>query len=143
MLTARIDACQYVGMKLLDALDQGCCPQMLRAPLEIDEAKELAVTLRAIADPARLRLLSLLATAEGSEACVCNLTGPLGLGQPTVSHHLKVLTEAGLVRREQRGRWAYYSLREDAVRRLGHVLRSEDPNRDEVGDVERSARRGA
>ena len=96
---------------------------MLRAPLGADEAEEMAATLKAIADPARLRLLSQLANAEGSEACVCNLTGPLGLGQPTVSHHLRILSDAGLVHREQRGRWAFYSLTEEAVRRLGHVLR--------------------
>ena len=126
ILTCHIDGCQYVDMQLIELIDQECCPQMLTAPLDAVEAEALAATLKVIADPARLRLLSLLATAEQSEACVCNLTSPLGLGQPTVSHHLKVLTEAGLLEREQRGRWAYYSLREDAVRRLGHVLRSDE-----------------
>jgi len=111
------------AVKLLEVIDQSCCPQMLRAPLGANEAEAMAATLKAIADPARLRLLSLLATAEGDEACVCNLTAPLGLGQPTVSHHLRILSDAGLVLREQRGRWAYYSLTEEAVRRLGHVLR--------------------
>ena len=112
----------------VDVLDETCCPQMLRVPLGTAEAQELAATLKVIADPARLRLLSLLATAEEREACVCDLTAPIGLGQPTVSHHLKVLFDAGLIEREQRGRWAYFSLTADAVRRLGHVLRFEGAN---------------
>jgi ArsR family transcriptional regulator len=111
--------------ELVSVIDEACCPQLLQAPLGVEEAEELATMLKAIADPARLRLLSLLATAEPQEACVCDLTAPIGLGQPTVSHHLKVLTEAGLIEREQRGRWVFYSLTDDAVRRLGHVLRLE------------------
>lgn len=70
----------------------------------------MAAALKVLADPARLRVLSLLATTEGSEVCACNLTEPLALSQPTVSHHLKVLTEAGLLEREQRGKWAYFRL---------------------------------
>jgi len=81
---------------------------MLDAPLSAEEALDLASALRVVADPARLRLLSLIASADGAEACVCDLTEPLGLSQPTVSHHLKVLTDAGVLRREQRGRWAFY-----------------------------------
>jgi ArsR family transcriptional regulator, arsenate/arsenite/antimonite-responsive transcriptional repressor len=80
------------------------------APLGAEEAEEVAAALRIVADPARLRLLSLISTTEGGEACVCNLTEPIGLSQPTVSHHLKVLAGAGLLEREQRGRWAYYRL---------------------------------
>ena len=115
--------------QLLELIDQRCCPPMLRAPLGHDEAETMAATLKVIADPARLRLLSLLANSEGYESCVCNLTDPLGLSQPTVSHHLRILSEAGLVHREQRGRWAFYSLTEEAVQRLGHVLtfQREDP----------------
>ena len=81
----------------------------------------VAAALRVLADPARLRLLSLIQAQPGGEACVCNLTEPLGLSQPTVSHHLKVLTQAGLLERDQRGRWAYYPGRArslDAVRAL-------------------------
>lgn len=97
-------------MKLIGVISEDCCPEVLAAPLGAAEAEDVAAALRIVADPARLRLLSLISTAEGGEACVCNLTEPLGLGQPTVSHHLKVLAEAGLLEREQRGRWAYYRL---------------------------------
>ena len=76
----------------------------------------------AIAEPTRLRLLSLVAAHEGAEACVCDLIDPVGLSQPTVSHHLRVLVEAGLLHREQRGRWAYYRLVPDALPELGHLL---------------------
>ena len=98
-----------------------CCAPLVRAPLSAEAATALAATLKAVADPARLRLLSLVAAHEGGEACVCDLTEPLGLSQPTVSHHLKKLVDAGLLEREQRGRWAYYSLNPDATRRLAAV----------------------
>lgn len=97
-------------MKLISVITAKCCPQILSAPLDAAAAEDLAGALRVIADPARLRLVSLLASALGGEACACELTEPLGLSQPTVSHHLKVLTDAGLVEREQRGKWAYFRL---------------------------------
>ena len=84
------------------------CPPLLAGELEPAEAEALAGALKVLADPARLRLLSLIQAQPEGEACVCHLTGPLGLTQPTVSHHLKVLLRAGLVEREQRGSWAYY-----------------------------------
>ena len=84
------------------------CPPLLAGPLAVDDADSLARALRVLADPARLRLLSLIQSQPEHEACVCHLTEPLGLTQPTVSHHLKVLLEAGLVEREQRGSWAYF-----------------------------------
>ena len=87
-----------------------CCPPVLTGPLDETEAAELADAFRVVADPARLRLLSLIASQPTGEACACNLVEPLGRSQPTVSHHLKVLTDAGLVTREQRGRWAWYRL---------------------------------
>lgn len=87
-----------------------CCPVLLEAPLDADAAEQLANRLKVLADPARLRLISLIAARPGGEACVCELTQPLGLSQPTVSHHLKVLTNAGLLEREQRGVWAYFRL---------------------------------
>jgi ArsR family transcriptional regulator len=105
-----IDHRQYVRVRLVQVISQECCPEILTAPLGPAEAEEVAAALRVVADPARLRLLSLISNAEGAEACVCNLTAPLGLSQPTVSHHLKVLTDAGLLEREQRGRWAYYRI---------------------------------
>ncbi|MEA2556589.1 MAG: ArsR family transcriptional regulator, arsenate/arsenite/antimonite-responsive transcriptional [Actinomycetota bacterium] len=98
------------AMKLIGVITQECCPQVLRAPIDADEAEDMASALKVIADPARLRLVSLLAAAADQEACVCDLTAPLGLTQPTVSHHLKVLADAGLVQREQRGRWAFFRL---------------------------------
>ena len=95
-------------MKLIQTIDVECCPQLLAEPLDEGAAERLAAALRVLADPARLRLLSIIGAHPNGEACVCELTGPLGLSQPTVSHHLKVLTDAGLVGREQRGRWVYF-----------------------------------
>jgi ArsR family transcriptional regulator len=92
-------------------------------PIERADAERLAGVLKALADPARLRLLSLIQSASDGEACVCDLTAPLGLSQPTVSHHLKKLTDAGLLRREQRGKWAYFTLDPDAVERLEGLVR--------------------
>jgi ArsR family transcriptional regulator, arsenate/arsenite/antimonite-responsive transcriptional repressor len=94
-------------MKSLTVLTTSC-PPLLAGPLPAEDAENLARGLRVLADPARLRLLSLIQSQPDHEACVCNLTEPLGLSQPTVSHHLKVLLEAGLVEREQRGSWAYF-----------------------------------
>jgi ArsR family transcriptional regulator len=98
------------------------CPPLLQGPLDPDDADRLAAALKAIADPSRLRLLSLIQAQPGHEACVCNLTEPLGLGQPTVSHHLKVLLQAGLVEREQRGNWAYFRVREEPLEQLRALL---------------------
>src|SRR5881409_2921790 len=100
-----------------------CCP-VLDAPLSPDEAEGVAGALRVLGDPARLRLVSLIAARPEGEACVCHLTEPLGLRQPTVSHHLKVLHEAGVLDREQRGRWVYYRLRRDALDRVAAVFSS-------------------
>ena len=86
-----------------------CCEPLLREVLDEEAATALADGLKVIADPARLRLLSLIAAAPVG-ACACDLVGPLGRSQPTVSHHLAVLVEAGLLRRERRGRWAWYSV---------------------------------
>lgn len=100
----------------------GCWAPLARTPLGAEDAVVLARTLKAIADPARLRLLSLIAAHEGGEACVCDLTAPLGLSQPTVSHHLKVLVDAGLLTRDKRGVWAYFSLVPGALDSLAEVL---------------------
>ena len=99
-----------------------CCAPLVREPLDAEDATGLAAVLKAIADPARLRLLSLLSAHEGGEACVCDLTEPLNLSQPTVSHHLKTLVDAGLVRREKRGVWAYFSLVPGALDDVARVL---------------------
>ena len=98
------------------------CPPLLQEPLDAAEAEQLASALKVIADPARLRLLSLIQAQPEHEACVCHLTQPLGLSQPTVSHHLKVLLEAGLVEREQRGSWAYFRVREEPLAALRALL---------------------
>jgi ArsR family transcriptional regulator len=104
-----------------------CCVPLGQAPLSPDQAKELATRLKALADPARLRLVSLLLASEGQQACTCDLTGPLGLSQPTVTHHLKKLADAGLVTGERRGVWTYYRVVPDALRALGEVLLSPQP----------------
>jgi len=109
------------AMKLIAQIEE-CCVSVLEAPLPDAEARSLAATLRVLADPARLRLVSVIATQPGQEACVCNLTAPVGLSQPTVSHHLKLLNEAGVLDREQRGRWVYYSIRPGALDRVASVF---------------------
>jgi len=99
-----------------------CCAPLTRKPLDAEQAVDLARLLKAIADPARLRLLSIVAASEGQEACVCDLTEPIGLSQPTVSHHLKVLMDAGFLSRSKRGTWAYYALVPGALNSLATVL---------------------
>jgi ArsR family transcriptional regulator, arsenate/arsenite/antimonite-responsive transcriptional repressor len=91
-----------------------CCRPLAGATLSDEEAAATAEVFKALADPARVRIVNVLATS-GEPVCVCHLIEPLGLSQPTVSHHLKKLTEAGLLDREQRGKWAYYALRPEAV----------------------------
>jgi ArsR family transcriptional regulator len=90
------------------------------AALSDDQAIATAAVFKALADPARVRIVNMLATSDGP-VCVCHLIDPLGLSQPTVSHHLKKLTDAGLLEREQRGKWAYFSLRPEAVETLAAV----------------------
>ena len=97
-------------MKPIAVLAECCGPQLARAPLSRQAAERLAEAMKVLADPARLQLLSLISGRPNKEACVCDLTAPLGLSQPTVSHHLKVLHEAGLLAREQRGKWVYYRM---------------------------------
>ena len=99
---------------------RACCPDGLSSLLEREAAEMLARLLKAVADPARLQLLALIRAA--GEACACDLTEPLGLSQPTVSHHLKVLTEAGLLQRQQRGQWAWFRVADDRLRDLAAVL---------------------
>ena len=103
-----------------------CCPlPLLREPLTAAQAADLARTLKALADPTRLRLVSMVAAHDGGEACVCDLTEPLGLTQPTVSHHLKILVDAGIFTRDKRGVWAYYALRPEALSALAAILTGE------------------
>ena len=98
-----------------------CCAPLAASRLSEDEAVATAAVFKALGDPARVRIVNLLAT-RAEPVCVCELIEPLGLSQPTVSHHLKRLTEAGLIEREQRGRWAYYALRPQALETLAAVV---------------------
>ena len=109
-------------LELTDISATTCCAPLVREPLTADEADQLATTMKALADPARLRLLSIVAASEGAEACVCDLIEPIGLSQPTVSHHLKVLTTAGFLERSKRGTWAYYKLVPGALDRISQLL---------------------
>jgi ArsR family transcriptional regulator, arsenate/arsenite/antimonite-responsive transcriptional repressor len=99
-----------------------CCSPLSAAPLDRQRAEELADVLKAVADPTRLQLLSLVGAAGEGEACVCDLTEPLGLTQPTISHHLKVLVDAGLLTRDRRGSWAYFRLVRDRFDELRTLL---------------------
>lgn len=100
-----------------------CCSPLTGGILDADAAEQLARSFKALGDPTRVRLLSLIAAADGGEACICDLTEPVGLSQPTVSHHMRVLVEAGLVVREQRGKWAFYAVVPAALDGLSRVLR--------------------
>jgi ArsR family transcriptional regulator len=97
-----------------------CCAPLAAPLLDDEEAVATAELFKALADPARVRIVNVLATTD-NPACVCELIEPLGLAQPTVSHHLKKLVDAGLLEREQRGKWAYFSLKRDAVEKLAAV----------------------
>jgi ArsR family transcriptional regulator len=111
-------------LPLLDPMPSAdvCCTPLTSAPLTAEQAEDLAVRLKAIADPTRLRLLSIVLASEGMEACTCDLTGPLGLSQPTVTHHLKKLVAAGLVAGERRGTWTYYRVVPEALSGLAAVI---------------------
>jgi len=99
-----------------------CCPAVLATPLTEKKAGELATAFAVLADPVRLRLLSLLASAPAGEACVCELVEPLGRSQPTVSHHLRILADAGLIVGDKRGRWVWYRAVPDRLDQLRSVL---------------------
>ncbi|MEU8379245.1 metalloregulator ArsR/SmtB family transcription factor [Streptosporangium sp. NPDC048865] len=101
-----------------------CCAPMVREPLGEQDAADLARMFKALSDPVRLRLLSLIASFGGGEACVCDLTGPFEVSQPTISHHLKVLRETGLVGSERRGTWVYYWVIPAALNRLSGLLQA-------------------
>ncbi|MFK0071946.1 ArsR/SmtB family transcription factor [Arthrobacter woluwensis] len=108
----------------LTPVGTACCEPSAPPALTAEDAADRAVVFKALADPNRLRLLSIVKSAPGGEACVCDLTEPLNLGQPTVSHHLKIMVDAGLLHREKRGTWAYYSLIEGALDRVTRLVES-------------------
>jgi ArsR family transcriptional regulator len=106
----------------LPKLAPTCCAPLFKAALEPDQATELAALFRALGEPARLRLISLIAAQPDRQICACDLVEPLGLSQPTVSHHLKVLYEAGLLHKERRGNWIYYQIASAPFEMLQQVL---------------------
>ena len=130
MVAANIDTCQDRrvsksspgrGLPLLtDAF--ACCTPLAHEPMSSDQSKQVAPLMKALADPARLRLLSIVLSHEGAEACVCDLTPYFDLSQPTISHHLKVLHEAGLLNREKRGTWVFYQARAEAMQALANLF---------------------
>ena len=126
-LAEGIDICQYrwVSKSLLSLTPVeavACCSPVTREPLSADAAERIAPLLKAIADPVRLRLLSLVASHADGEACVCDLNDAFELSQPTISHHLKLLHEAGLLAREKRGVWVYYRVQAAALRDVAGLL---------------------
>lgn len=124
-MTVNIEYHRYM-VTMLELTDvtakTACCAPLVKESLTQDDAEQLAARLKALADPARLRLLSIVASSEDREACVCDLIDPVGLSQPTVSHHLKVLTTAGFLTRTQRGTWAYYQLVPEALDAVTRML---------------------
>ena len=128
-----IDVCQYVwedwsvtATKQLPGLDitelQACCSPLTGGVIDLPAAERIAAALKALAEPTRIRLISLIAAQPSAEACVCDLTDPVGLSQPTVSHHLKTLVDAGYLTREQRGRWAYFAVVPGALEAISTLL---------------------
>lgn len=99
-----------------------CCSPLTGGVLDNLAAERLASVFKALADPARVKLVSLIAASAGGEACICDLTEPLGLSQPTVSHHMKLLVDSGLVSRDQRGKWAYYRVNTEALDRISAAV---------------------
>ncbi|MDR2986437.1 MAG: metalloregulator ArsR/SmtB family transcription factor [Nocardiopsaceae bacterium] len=113
------------SLNLLPIADSAvCCPPLAQEPLTADQAQQVAPLLKALADPVRLRLMSLVASHPGGEACVCDLTGAFDLSQPTISHHLKVLHDAGLLDRDKRGVWVYYRACTGALAALATLIGS-------------------
>lgn len=110
------------ALPLVDSSDV-CCSPVARGALDAEQAEHLARMFKALADPTRVRLLSMIAAQPDREACICDLIEPVGLSQPTVSHHMKQLVDAGLVTREQRGRWAFYRVVEERLTSLSSALR--------------------
>ncbi|WP_431873805.1 metalloregulator ArsR/SmtB family transcription factor [Amycolatopsis sacchari] len=116
-MDVKIEACLDSAVS-----QQLCCSPLVREPLSDGQAADLAKVFKAVADPVRLRLLSLIASHDGGEVCVCDLTEAFDLTGPTISHHLKVLRESGLITGERRGTWIYYRVRPETLARLSAVL---------------------
>jgi ArsR family transcriptional regulator len=119
-IARHIDICQYrpvskSQLTLTPVETAACCSPLMREPLSSEQADRLTPLLKALADPVRLRLVSIVAASEGGEACVCDLNDAFDLSQPTISHHLKVLHDAGLLDRTKRGVWVYYAVRREVL----------------------------
>ncbi len=127
LLEPLFDMCQHRHMSnnkalsLLKAEVEPCCPPLAERPLTAEEAERTAVMFKALGDPVRLRLFSAVASHEGGEACVCDISD-VGVSQPTVSHHLKKLKEAGLLSSERRGTWVYYRVEPAVLAAMGRLL---------------------
>ena len=126
-VATRIDVCQYSHMSksvltLTPVQTVACCSPLLAEPLSTEQAERMAPLLKALADPVRLRLLSLVASHADGEACVCDLNDAFDLSQPTISHHLKVLHDAGLLDRSKRGVWVYYAVRREVLADLAALI---------------------
>ena len=121
-MSVNIDGCLILLLTLTPVETVACCSPLSREPLSQDQADQVAPLLKALADPVRLRLMSLVASHEGGEACVCDLNDAFDLSQPTISHHLKVLHEVGLLDRSKRGVWVYYRARSDALAGLAELI---------------------
>ena len=131
-LPSDIDICQYrrvsKSLPVLTPVDAvACCSPLTREPMSDADAARIVPLLKALADPVRLRLMSLVASHDGGEACVCDLNDAFDLSQPTISHHLKVLHAAGLLERDKRGVWVYYRASTSALRALGDLIGSTIP----------------
>jgi ArsR family transcriptional regulator len=111
-------------LELTPAQTVACCSPLSREPLSQEQAEQVAPLLKALADPVRLRLLSLVASHDGGEACVCDLNDAFELSQPTISHHLKVLHECGLLDRDKRGVWVFYRARTEAMSAVADLIRA-------------------
>ena len=121
-LTWHTGGVRTASLPLIDDIS-ACCSPVTGGVLDVDSAERLARIFKALCDPTRVRLLSLIAAADGGEACVCDLTTPVNLSQPTVSHHMRQLVDAGLVSRDQRGKWAYYRVVDGALEAIANALR--------------------
>lgn len=118
---------KFLGSSDFPSVGTPCCvPAEGHQALRAEEAELLALRFKALSDSNRLRILSIISTNASAETCVCDLSEPLNLGQPTVSHHLKILVDAGFLHREKRGVWAYYSLKPGALESLASTLISKD-----------------
>jgi ArsR family transcriptional regulator len=111
-----------ITLPLLSQDAPACCGTVTGGALEREQAERIAHVFKALGDPTRVRLLSLIAASDGGEACICDLTAPVGLSQPTVSHHMSKLVDAGLATREQRGKWAYYRVVPEALESSAQAL---------------------